>query len=319
MRNPTRRPAHLGQDPRRIAYDMFDGGHGEREAEIARKMATIYHKGQELAWDGQAVLAACAEANGGVRLEPEKRAALVRIVNTVFWGELIAWKVSAALSVDIEPMEAKMAATAQTHDEARHFYVLRDWMALAGQRPAPMGPACARFFGEVSAASDLARKLIGMQLMVEPMALTMFHMLRARRVEPVLADLLGYFEKDEARHVALGVGWLPTLVAGMTPRERAGLALWQVRTVFLQLDALAELAPDLGALGIAARDVFRLGQRRQLEASASLRAEMRRGAAIARAVQGLVEMRVDWQFPASDGPRGLRARLAAAAAAARAG
>ena len=66
---------------------------------------------------------------------------------------------------------------------------------------------------------NLVKKLVGMQLMVEPMAITLFQLVREYQLEPVLCDLLELYERDEARHVALGVLHLPKLLEGMTRAE----------------------------------------------------------------------------------------------------
>jgi pyruvate formate lyase activating enzyme len=65
----------------------------------------------------------------------------------------------------------------------------------------------------------MPKKLIGMQLQIESTALTIFHALRESKVCPVLTDLLTDYEKDEARHVGLGVQLLPTLMKKMGPAE----------------------------------------------------------------------------------------------------
>ena len=49
----------------------------------------------------------------------------------LMWGELAAWRISAQLADRLEPLEMKMAATSQAHDEARHFYVMHDYLELA--------------------------------------------------------------------------------------------------------------------------------------------------------------------------------------------
>jgi hypothetical protein len=54
------------------------------------------------------------------------------------WGELAAWKISAQLADELEPLEAKLAATSQVHDEARHFYVMHDYLDALGEKAEPM-------------------------------------------------------------------------------------------------------------------------------------------------------------------------------------
>src|SRR5688500_19702095 len=88
--------------------------------ERTRKLEKIYHLSQQHAWDGRAVLSGLIARHGGIQLEPEKRESLARIFSIILWGELAAWVVSADLAERIDDVEAKMAATSQTFDEARH-------------------------------------------------------------------------------------------------------------------------------------------------------------------------------------------------------
>ena len=115
-----------------VPYDMFNKERTAKEARAARQMERIYHKGQDKIWDGRQVLQNLLDKHEGLQVEPGLQAPLRRVLSVLFWGELAAWKVSAELALHIEPMEAKMAATAQTHDEARHFYVLHDYLTLLG-------------------------------------------------------------------------------------------------------------------------------------------------------------------------------------------
>jgi hypothetical protein len=48
-----------------------------------------------------------------------------------------------------------------------------------------------------------------MQLLAEGTAMVIFRFLADAKIEPVLSELLPYIEKDEARHVGLGVLYLP--------------------------------------------------------------------------------------------------------------
>ena len=79
----------------------------------------------------------------------------------------------------------------------------------------------------------------------------------------MLCELLGYYERDEARHVALGVQHLPALIAKMSLREKIDLILWELRLFSLEIDALKEMEADIIALGFHPRDVIRIGQTKQ--------------------------------------------------------
>jgi len=299
--------------PTRIRYDMFDLARSADEARRLGKCETLYHRGQELAWDGKDVLGELLARHGGVRIADDKKRALERIFNIILWGELAAWKISAQLADALVPLEAKMAATSQAFDEARHFYVMHDYLTALGFRPGRMDRAPQALLDLVLDAKDPATKLLGMQLLVETLALTIFQAVRELDVEPVLTELMRYYERDEARHVGLGMQYLPSLLANMRRRELGRLITFQVKIMLWALAELWSLRPDLEVLGIDPRVVIDRGRRKQLAALAGAYEAMgwkvgdRRGP-----LEMGLDAAVELAFPP---PGGLRARLGAAWAA----
>ena len=249
-----------------IPYGMFDKERTAREVRAARNLETVYHAGQRKIWNGQEVLAQLVEKHGVPDLPPDKLNALKRIFSIIMWGEMAAWKISAELAADLEPMEARMAATSQAHDEARHFYVMHDYLQHLGYEPGPLGGAADRLLTAVVDTGSLTRKLLGMQLMVEPVAITLFQTVRQSGVEPVLCELLSFYERDEARHIALGVNYLPDLLNSMSYSDLLLLWSWQLRLLFLQVDELKELEDDLRLLGIDPLAVFEVAEAKQIKA-----------------------------------------------------
>jgi hypothetical protein len=248
-----------------LPYAMFDLARSASDARRFDRVENIYHRGQDLAWDGRAVLAELVAKHGGPQIAPEKRAALSAVFGPIMWGELAAWKVSAQLADQLEPLEAKMAATSQAHDEARHFYVMHDYLELAlGQAPKKMHPASERLLGCVLETDDLACKLLGMQLQVETTALTIFQAVREANVDPVLTELLPYFEKDEARHVGLGTQVLPMLMREMGRVEGAMLSAFALKVTFWLLASNMAMEPGLRGLGIEPRRMLTLAKSKQL-------------------------------------------------------
>jgi hypothetical protein len=63
-------------------------------------------------------------------------------------------------------------------------------------------------------------KLLGMQIMVEGLALAAFGMIRQQTTEPLLKKLTHYVMLDEARHVAYGVLSLRNYYGDMKESER---------------------------------------------------------------------------------------------------
>jgi len=249
-----------------IRYDMFDLAKSAEEAKRFGKCERIYHRGQEIAWDGKALLSSLVEEHGGIHLDPVKAEAVKRIFAIILWGELAAWKISAQLADSLVPLEAKMAATSQAHDEARHFYVMHDYLQQLGYDPERMDRAPQALLDLVLQTTNPAYKLLGMQLMIETLALTIFQTVRELDVEPVLTELMKYYERDEARHVGLGMQYLPSLMKGMNRRQVSALITFQCRLLFWALYELKVLEPDLRTLGIEPRDVLERGRRKQVAA-----------------------------------------------------
>ena len=248
-----------------LPYGMFDLERSAADARRFDRVENIYHRGQDLAWNGREVLARLVEKHGGVHVPREKQEALRQVFGPILWGELAAWKISAQLADRLEPLEAKMAATSQAHDEARHFYVMHDYLVLAtGSAPKGMHPASERLLGLVLETDDLAQKLMGMQLQVETTALTVFQHAREAKICPVLSELMPYFEKDEARHVGLGTQCLPMLMAPMGRLEAARLTGFALQVTFWLLASNRAMEPGLRGLGLDPRRVLTLAKSKQM-------------------------------------------------------
>ena len=236
-------------------YELADRDLVARTEEQTRKLARLYHVAHEKAWDGRAVLAELIAKHGGIRVPEDKREALGRIASVLLWGELAAWSISADLALRLEDPAAKMAATSQVFDEARHFYVLRDYLWQAGIPVPRLGGYSRRLLVDLLETENLLHKLVGMQLMVENVALCLFKMIAAAEIEPVLSELLYYYERDEARHVGLGALALPAILPGLSDLDAARLWLFQLRIqLFLvaggmtMRKAFADLGVDQAAM-----------------------------------------------------------------------
>ncbi|HTE54065.1 MAG TPA: ferritin-like domain-containing protein [Kofleriaceae bacterium] len=292
---------------------MFDAPRAAEEARRANKLAGIYHHGQELAWSGRNVLEELIAKHGPIQIAPEKQAALGRLFAIIMWGELAAWKISAQLADELVPLEAKMAATSQAHDEARHFYVMYDYLRALGYVPRTIDRSSRKVLDLVLETDSMLEKLIGMQLMVETLALTIFQLVREAEVEPVLGDLLRYYERDEARHVGLGIQHLPQLMRQASRLQTARAIVFQLRIAGWTLRGLKDLEPDLRVLGIAPRRVLMVGRNKMFTATEMLWQGMGNRRPMNRqklevAIDAVAEM----MFPRDEVGPGLMDRLAAA-------
>jgi len=241
-------------------YDLLDGW-TLRAADKTHRLERLYHQTQAKSWDPRAVLDELVARHGGVHMPDDKREAIGHVFSVILWGELAAWNIAADLAGSLPDVDAKMAATAQAFDEARHFTVFRDYFERARIPLPPLNPFGRRVLVRILETESVLEKLYGMQLLVENLALAIFKRVAESRIEPVLSDLLEYVERDEARHVALGVMYLPKLLARATPLERAHNWAFNMELFLLTVGGGELLDPHFTALGIDHRELGATAQR----------------------------------------------------------
>ena len=134
-------------------------------------------------------------------------------------GEQGAMMTAAKLVESVPWVDAKYYAATQTIDEARHTEVFARYLHEKLGDAYPMSP----FLDEQIAGLLEDRRwdiaYLGMQIVIESLALAAFGDLLRRIEEPLLRSLLRYVMADEARHVAFGVLSLRELYGGLTEPE----------------------------------------------------------------------------------------------------
>jgi len=260
------------------------------------RLENLYHKGQELVWDGHDLLNSLLDKHGTPNIPVEKAAALHRIFSVIYWGELAAWNISSALVLKLEDTDARLAATSQAHDEARHFYVMERYLETIGSRPSSIDSYSKRFLDSVLKADNAAKMLLGMQLMVEPLALALFKLIRESNIEPVLSELLLMYERDEARHVALGTLYLPRVLKKMSVVQKTDLLAWQFKEYMRQFSMLKARSGDFLSLGISPKTVFDLARKKQIKAMEIMSEEMGRQYPLMGAMIRVIDFRGELEF-----------------------
>jgi len=221
------------------------------------RLRRIYANAIRDAWDGPMLFRDAIARHGGIQLSREKREALAHPLTMLMWGELAAWIVAAELAERLEDADARLAASSQVFDEARHFYTLRDYVAALHVPVPKLDPYFAIGARRLLATSDLTVKLFAMQLLAEGTAMVIFRFLADAKIEPVLSELLPYIEKDEARHVGLGVLYLPQRLEKLPLKE-----LLKIRDVTYGIGDLfgatqVRYAKHYATLGTDPRDLIR--------------------------------------------------------------
>jgi len=235
-------------------YDLLRERDVQTASTKTKRLERLYDLTREHAWDGKSVLSELTDKYGppGSSVAPELRRPLARLLTVLLWGELAAWNISADLALAIDDMDAKMAATGQVFDEARHFSVLREYVLALG--PAPeIGAFPRRLLCKVLDAPTLSQKLVGMQLLFETNAVVIFRRLAESGICPILAELLPYFERDESRHVGLGVMYLPRLAERMTRAEARRTLRFHSECILLLMASGFTFREDFEKLGLDPR------------------------------------------------------------------
>jgi len=102
-------------------------------------------------------------------------------------------------------IDAKYYAATQVMDEARHVEVFARYLMDKLNGTYPMNPNLGSLIDDTLADPNWDVTYLGMQIMIEGLALAAFGAIHLITPEPLLKQLLRYVMSDEARHVAFGV------------------------------------------------------------------------------------------------------------------
>ena len=120
-------------------------------------------------------------------------------------GEQGALLATAQLVGSVRDLDSKLYAASQVVDEARHVDVYNRYVHQKIGFSYPVNPHLKTLLDMILTDSRWDMKFLGMQIMVEGLALAAFGMIRNNTDEPLLKELTAYVMGDEARHVAFGV------------------------------------------------------------------------------------------------------------------
>ena len=108
--------------------------------------------------------------------------------------------------VSAEPgPDAKFYAATQVMDEARHVEAYDRYLREKIELTFPISPYLRTLLDEILKEKRWDMKYLGMQIMVEGLALAAFGMIQATSSEPLIKQIVHMIMLDEARHVAFGV------------------------------------------------------------------------------------------------------------------
>jgi hypothetical protein len=246
------------------------------------KLNRLYEKAKTSMWNGEtdlpwdtevdqeAVVMANAMSAGGFNAGMENE-----LADTVFakWGETEwiqmgvesqNWTLSqflhgeqgalvctAKIVESVPWIDAKYYASTQVMDEARHVEVFAKYLDTKLSGHYPINAHLQMLLDDIIRDSRWDMTYLGMQIMVEGLALAAFGFIHQLTTEPLLKQLLRYVMSDEARHVAFGVLSLQDYYKELTAdelRERQEFAFEaavRMRDRFLQQEVWERMGIDV--------------------------------------------------------------------------
>src|ERR687891_1969337 len=127
------------------------------------------------------------------------------VLSQFMHGEQGALICTAKIVEQVPWIDAKYYAATQVMDEARHVEVYAKYLKEKMAHEFPINVHLRALLDDVVFASRWDMTYLGMQIMIEGLALAAFGMIHQITTEPLLKQLLRYVMSDEARHVAFGV------------------------------------------------------------------------------------------------------------------
>jgi len=241
------------------------------------KLQKLYSKAKQNQWDGEQALDWSVEIDPSkpivgedrftfhkvpffqrlskTQLETFTAHATAQLLSQFLHGEQGALMTAAALTHAVPDYESKLYGATQTMDEARHVEVYERYIRKLAI-VYPISPWLKDLIDVTLSADHFVKILIGMNMVVEGLALAAFHNMRKQATCPLLRDLTHNVLQDESRHVAFGNVYTREIIAGMHADEREDVAQFAFDAVkgmvdsFGGIDGAGPQRPDPGFMRV---------------------------------------------------------------------
>jgi len=212
--------------------------------EMRGRLVTLYQKGKQKQWDSETRLDWSINVEPGSpdngpdyyipifgspiweRMNDKEKEQLRHHMgawmNSQFLhGEQGALICTAKIVQAVPDIDSKFYAATQVMDEARHVETYSRYLREKVEMAYPINPFLKSLLDQVIQDSRWDFTYLGMQVMIEGLALAAFALIRDYSTEPLAKALNTYVMQDEARHVAFGRLALRDFYPELTDAERA--------------------------------------------------------------------------------------------------
>jgi hypothetical protein len=146
-------------------------------------------------------------------------------------GEQGAMLVASQLVSCAPTYQAKLYAASQTFDEARHVEVFAKYLQQIHGIEYPINKNLKALIDKILSDERWDLKFIGMQIIIEGLALAAFQTTKETSNCPLLRQLVHYVIRDEARHVTFGVNYLQEFLQTLSEEEIEDRAMFAYEAV----------------------------------------------------------------------------------------
>ncbi|NIJ42630.1 hypothetical protein FHS78_002935 [Parvibaculum indicum] len=155
-------------------------------------------------------------------------------MSSILHGEQGALALSASLCHILKDPGAQEYAANQTREEARHVTGFAKYIQARWGKPTACGVVLEQLLNEIVASPLVWKKLVGMQMIVEGLAMGTFATFYAKTNDPLLRRLMQLVMTDEAFHHKFGKIWADRTVPRLPESERELIEDWALE-VFMTL------------------------------------------------------------------------------------
>lgn len=147
-------------------------------------------------------------------------------ISAILHGEQGALSLSASLCNILRDPGAQEYAANQTREEARHVTAFSRYIAARWGKPLPCGPTLRDLLADIVRAEEVYKKIVGMQMLVEGLAMGAFATFFKESKDPLLRRLTQLVMTDEAFHHKFGKIWADRTIPKLSPEEHNIVEDW---------------------------------------------------------------------------------------------
>jgi hypothetical protein len=170
-------------------------------------------------------------------------------LSDILHGEHAALLIASQLVTCMPTQQARLFASSQVADEARHVEFFTRYLNEVAGEILPAGAHLTELIRSVSEEPRWDIKLLIFHILIETLAMWRFRQLIDRTSIPLLRHALNFIVRDEARHVGFGVEALRKHYANLSDEERgyrSDLVITQMCRLAPAQDYALRVAQDSG-------------------------------------------------------------------------